>query len=163
MAYKTEKAPLTVADRFEIFEQLNRHQLDNDPSLESAQKYVSLYWPEAKMTVNDLRHVTFEGPAGMKQMYDYAHSVFPLEKWSHSMGPFAIEGTGNEATVAWRWKVSWKADKEGVASTRTYADKFEKRNGEWRCLERVSDIDPNWPAELFQPFVDQEKIRFKSS
>ena len=158
-------APLTTSDRFEIFEQLNRHQhyIDNDPSLVSAQKYQSLYWPEGRMTVNDVRHVTFEGPAGMKQMYDYAHSVFPLHDWSHSMGVFAIEGAGNEATVVWRWVVSWKAGKEGVVSTGTYSDKFEKRNGEWKCLERISNIDPNWPGALFQPFVDEEKQTFKSS
>ena len=45
----------------------------------------------------DLRELIFEGPEGMKQMYDYAHSVFPIEKWYHSMGPFEITGTGDDA------------------------------------------------------------------
>jgi hypothetical protein len=70
---------LTVSDRFEIFEQLNLHQhcIDNDGSLESVRKYQDLYWPEAKFTVHDLRHITFEGREGLKRLYDYAHSVFP--------------------------------------------------------------------------------------
>jgi hypothetical protein len=136
---------LSIGDRFEIFEQLHLHQhfIDNDASLTSALKYVDLYWPEAKFTVNDLRHITFEGTDGLKQLYDYAHSVFPLEKWSHSLGTFAIEGGGNRAVVEWRWIVSWKAEKEGVVSTGTYSDRFEKRGGRWKCLERVSNVDPN--------------------
>jgi hypothetical protein len=48
-------------------------------------------------------------------------------------------------------------------STGTYSDKFQKRNGQWKCLERVSNVDPNWPAALFQPFVDREKETFKES
>ena len=156
---------LTVIDRFEIFEQLNLHQryIDNDASLESVQKYVSLYWPDAKFTVHDLRHTTFEGPDGLKQLYDYAHSVFPLHKWSHALGPFVIEGTGNEARVEWRWIVSWRAEKEGVVSTGTYNDRFQKRDRQWKCLERVSNVDPNWPYTLFQSFVDNEKATFRSS
>lgn len=165
MAETTHSEKLTVNDRFEIFEQLNRHQhyIDNDGSLDSARKYVDLYWPEAKMMVHDIREVTFEGPEGMKQLYDYAHSVFPLHKWSHSVGAFVIDGAGNEATAAWHWIVSWKAEKEGVVSTGTYQDKFQKRNGEWKCLERISTVDPNWPAALFQPFVDDAKNLFKAS
>jgi hypothetical protein len=74
------REPLSVLDRFAIVEQLQRHQrcIDNDASRASAMKYVVLYWPDAKFTVHDLRHTTFEGPDGLKQLYDYAHSVFPL-------------------------------------------------------------------------------------
>lgn len=160
-----QKQELTISDRFAIFEQLNLHQhhIDNDASLESVRKYVDLYWAEAKFTVNDLRHSTFEGPEGLKQLYDYAHSVFPLHKWRHSVGAFVIEGSGDEATAEWHWTVNWKAEKEGVVSTGTYTDRFQKRNGQWKCLERTSEIDPNWPASLFQPFVDDEKNTFKSS
>jgi hypothetical protein len=43
------------------------------------------------------------------------------------------------------------------------SDKFEKRGGRWKCLERVSNVDPNWPAALFQPFVDNEKTTFRDS
>jgi hypothetical protein len=156
---------LTAIDRFEIYEQLSLHQrcIDNDASLESAQKYVALYWPEAKFTVHDVRHTIFEGPAGLKQLYDYAHSVFPLHKWSHSLGWFVVDGAGNEATVEWRWIVTWKAEKEGFVSSGTYNDRFEKRDGKWKCIERVSNVDPNWPFALFQPFVDNEKATFRSS
>ena len=103
--------PLSVQDRFEIFEQLNLHQryIDNDASLESVRKYHSLYWPEAKFILHDVRHSSFEGPDGMKQLYDYAHSVFPLVQWKHSLGNFVIEGGGDEATVEWQWVVSWRA------------------------------------------------------
>ena len=96
-----QREELTISDRFTIFEQLNLHQhyIDNDASLESARKYVGLYWPEAKFTVHDLRNSTFDGPEALKQLYDYAHSVFPLHKWRHSVGTFLIEGGGSEATV----------------------------------------------------------------
>ncbi|MBC8151979.1 MAG: nuclear transport factor 2 family protein [Bacteroidetes bacterium] len=165
MTHPTQIEKLTTGDRFEIFEQLNLHQryIDNDASLESAKKYMSLYWPEAKMTVHDLRNQTFEGLEGIKQVYDYAHSVFPIAKWQHSLGAFVIEGSGNDATVEWHWVVNWREDKEGVVSTGTYTDKFQKRNGEWKCIERTSDIDANWPATLFQPFIDKEKEFFKAS
>jgi len=107
---------LTVQDRFEIFEQLNKHQraIDADPGRPAVDSYNALYWPEAKFHVFDLREATFEGPEGMKQMYDYAHSVFPIEKWFHTMGPFEITGAGDEARAEWRWVVSWR---EGHAGT----------------------------------------------
>lgn len=156
---------LSAADRFEVFEQLQLHQrcIDNDASLESVRKYLDLYWPEAKFTVHDLRHVTFEGAAGLKQLYDYAHSVFPLAKWFHSVGTFVIEGDGHLATAEWRWGVHWKAEQGGIVSTGTYSDRFEKRDGRWKCVERISRVDPNWPAGLFQPYVDDEQNTFKSS
>lgn len=161
----TTPAQLTTHDRFEIFEQLHLHQhcIDNDASLGSAQEYVDLYWPNAKFTVRDIRTQTFDGPDGLKQLYDFAHSVFPLHKMRHALGTFKITGAGEDANVTWRWTVSWKAEKEGVLSTGTYTDKFQKRNGQWKCLERVSDVDPNWPAALFQPWVDQAATTFKSS
>ncbi len=49
------------------------------------------------MTVKDLRDVTFEGPAELKRMYDYAHSVFPIDKWRHDLGPFKIDRMGRKA------------------------------------------------------------------
>ena len=156
---------LTTSDRFEIFEQLNLHQrcIDKDASRESAAKYVDLYWPEAKFTVRDIRTQTFAGPEELKKLYDYAHSVFPIEKMRHALGTFVIEGSGDEATVEWHWIVNWKAEKEGVLSTGTYTDKFQRRNGQWKCLERTSDVDPNWPAALFQPWVDNAPATFKTS
>jgi hypothetical protein len=156
---------LTVSDRFEIFEQLQRHQrcIDSDGSRSSAMKYVDLYWPEGKFTVHDLRHMTFDGPEGLKKLYDYAHSVFPLHKWFHTLGTFDIRGGGDFAEVSWRWIVSWREDQIGTVSTGTYDDRFERRNGVWKCLERTSNIDANWPAKLFQPWVDRENDTFKSS
>jgi hypothetical protein len=156
---------LTAMDRFEIFEQMQRHQrcIDNDGSRESAMKYVDLYWPGSKFTVHDLRHTTFEGPEGLKQLYDYAHSVFPLHKWFHSVGSFDIGGEGDYAEVSWRWIVSWREEKIGTVSTGTYDDRFERRNGVWKCLQRVSNIDPNWPAPMFQAWVAKEKETYKSS
>jgi hypothetical protein len=156
---------LTVMDRFEIFEQLQRHQrcIDNDATRASAMKYVDLYWPEGKFTVHDLRHVTFEGPEGLKQLYDYAHSVFPIHKMFHTVGSFDIHGQDSIAEVSWRWIVSWRAEKSGTLSTGTYDDRFERRNGVWRCLERISNIDPNWPAATFQAWVDREQETFRAS
>jgi hypothetical protein len=161
-----EKAQsLSVVDRFAIFEQLQLHQrcIDNDGSRSSALKYVELYWPEGKFTVHDLRHMTFEGPEGLKRLYDYAHSVFPIHKWFHTLGTFAIDGEGDEASVEWRWIVSWKADQTGAVSTGTYSDRFQRRKGIWKCLERTSNVDPNWPASLFQPWVDKEQETFRAS
>jgi hypothetical protein len=156
---------LTAVDRFEIYEQLQRHQrcIDNDGSHSSAMKYIDLYWPEAKFTVHDLRHMTFEGPDGLKKLYDYAHSVFPLHKWFHTVGNFDIRGQGDVAEASWRWIVSWRDDQIGTVSTGTYDDRFQRRSGVWKCLERTSNIDPNWPAKLFQPWVDREGETFKSS
>jgi hypothetical protein len=161
----TKTQDLSVLDRFDIFEQLHRHQfcIDGDDSAESAHTYVDLYWSDAKFTVRDIRQAVFEGPIGLKKLYDYAHSVFPLHNWRHSVGTFVIDGAADRATVEWRWIVTWKAEKEGVVSTGSYKDVFEKRDGRWKCLERLSEVDPNWPAHLFQPFVDDEKRTFKVS
>jgi hypothetical protein len=159
------KHELTVQDRFEIFEQLNKHQraIDAGPGTAAVNNYNSLYWPEAKFHVFDVREATFEGPEGMKQMYDYAHSVFPIEKWFHTMGPFEITGAGDEARVEWRWIVSWREGHVGTVSTGTYSDRFQRRNGVWKCIERISRIDPNWPADLFQPYIDLADKRFRPS
>lgn len=159
------QTPLTASDRFEIFEQLNLHQrcIDNDPSRESASKYVDLYWPEARFSVKDIRENVFNGVEGLKQLYDYAHSVFPMQKMRHALGTFVIEGGDDVANVEWNWIVTWKAEKQGFLSTGTYSDKFEKREGVWKCLSRASNVDPNWPADLFQPWVDQQETTFKAS
>ena len=156
---------LSVHDRFDIFTQLNLHQhyIDTPFGIGSVKQYQSLYWPEASFTVHDLRSQVFSGYEGMKQMFDFAHSVFPLDKWFHTMGPFEIKGSGNHATVEWRWIVSRRAEHVGTVSTGTYKDRFEKRDGVWKCLERISDIDPNWPAELFQPFVNNAEKTLKVS
>ncbi|MGI4877188.1 MAG: nuclear transport factor 2 family protein [Janthinobacterium lividum] len=144
---------------------MNLHQqyIDNDASRASALKYVDLYWPEGRMTVNDVRHVTFSGPDELKRMYDYAHSVFPIHKWSHDMGPFSITGSDTVATSRWRWIVNWRREVRGGVSTGIYTDRWEKRDGLWKCLERTSDIDENWPLELFQPYVDRESELFRES
>lgn len=161
----TEQTPLTALERFEIFEQLTLHQrrIDNDASRASADAYVDLYWPEAAFTVHDLRTQTFTGPDELKNLYDYAHSVFPLEKWFHEVGWFEITGAGDAASVSWRWRVNWKEGGEGVVSSGTYQDRFERRAGVWKVIERVSDIDPNWPAALFQPYVDRQDELFRAS
>ncbi len=160
-----DQSVLTTEHRFTIFEQLNQHQrrIDTPWGRESVDKYLDLYWPEGSFVVNDLRHSVFTGAEGLKQMFDYAHSVFPLDKWFHTMGCFEIEGNGTFATAQWRWCVNWKAEGQGVVSTGTYRDKFERRNGIWKCLERVSDIDPNWPAALFQPWIDRGHETFRAS
>lgn len=157
--------PLSVEDRFAIFEQMNLHQQRIDASWgrQQAQDYVDLYWPEGKMTVRDLRDVTFDGPAELKRMYDYAHSVFPIEKWSHDLGPFRIEGSASKATAHWRWTVKWRHEIQGTVSTGTYDDVWEKRDGVWKCLERTSNIDQNWPAQTFQPYVDRQDKLFRES
>ncbi len=156
---------LTVEDRYVIFEQLNLHQrrIDTPWGAEQAAQYQSLYWPEGRFVLNDLRHTVFAGPEGLKQMFDYAHSVFPLDKWFHTMGPYEISGDAARATVNWRWIVNWKDEHVGVVSTGTYTDIFEKRDGVWRCLERTSNIDPNWPAQLFQPWIDGAEKTFRAS
>lgn len=161
----TSDTSLSTSDRFEIFEQLHLHQrcIDNDASRVSADQYVSLYWPDATFTVKDIRQQTFRGPDGMKQLYDYAHSVFPLHKWRHALETFVIEGSGTDAMVQWNWTVAWKAEQQGVVSSGSFTDKFKKRDGAWKFLERVSDIDPNWPANLFEPWVAQQDKTFKAS
>lgn len=161
----TSPLALSTADRFEIFEQLHLHQryIDNDASRASAELYGSLYWPEAKFTVIDIRQNEFVGPDGMKQLYDYAHSVFPMARMRHSLGTFVIQGAGDSASVEWNWIVTWREGGEGFLSTGTYYDKFEKRAGVWKCIERTSRVDPNWPAALFQPWVDRQDQTFKAS
>jgi hypothetical protein len=156
---------LNAIDRFAILEQLNLYQrrIDTPWGSASAQHYVDLYWPEGKFYVYDLREAVFAGPAGLKEMFDFAHSVFPMEKWFHSMGVSEITGTGDEAAASWRWTVSWKTDHVGTVSTGTYEDRFQWRDGIWKCLERASRTDPNWPIELFQPYIDASKRRFRPS
>jgi len=157
--------PPTIVDRFEIFKQLNLRprRIDSPSGRESAERYADLYWPEGKFNVHDLRDATFEGPAGMKEMFDYAHSVFPIDRWFHTMGPFEITGFGDEATAQWRRIVSWRADRVGTVSTGTYSDRFERRDGVWKCRGRTSDIDPNWPAKLFQTYIDKADKTFRRS
>ncbi|WP_419728967.1 nuclear transport factor 2 family protein [Lichenicola sp.] len=157
--------PLSVEDRFAIFEQMNLHQqaIDAGWGLDQARAYVDLYWPDGKFTVIDLRHTTFEGADGLKRMYDYAHSVFPIEKWSHHMGPFRIDGRGDTATAHWRWLVRWSRETQGIVSTGTYDDNWEKRNGVWKCLERTSSVDGNWPLHTFQPYVDRQDELYRES
>ncbi|MGI4756031.1 MAG: hypothetical protein ACRYGF_04190 [Janthinobacterium lividum] len=130
---------LTFQDRFSIFEQLNLHQrcIDTPWGAEAAAQYVDIYWPEGKFVLNDVRHTEFSQPEGLKRMFDYAHSVFPLNKWFHTIGPFEITGNTTEAKTEWRWSVNCKAEKEGVVSTGTYTDLFEKRGVIWKCLERT--------------------------
>ena len=156
---------LSLLDRFAIFEQLNLHQcyIDRGWGQEQVSAYNGLNWPEAKFTVYDLRTTTFVGPSGMKQMFDYAHSVFPMDRWFHSMGTFEIAGSGDRAEAHWRWVVSWKAGGIGTVSTGTYDDLFERREGIWRCLERTSRSDPNWPKDVFQPFLDKAEQTFRAS
>lgn len=100
----SETPALSTADKFEIYEQCNLHQrcIDTPWGRESAERYVALYWPEGSFTVNDLRHTVFSGHDGLKQMFDYAHSVFPMENWFHTMGPIELHGGGNAATAGWR-------------------------------------------------------------
>ncbi len=161
----TDAQPLSTEDKFAIFEQMNLHQVSIDTGWgrEQADAYVDLYWPEGKFNVIDLRHQTFAGPEELKKMYDYGHSVFPIEKWSHDMGPFKITGSGDRATVHWRWAVKWRHEVQGTISTGSYDDVFEKRDGVWKCLERTSTIDQNWPAQAFQPYVDRQDELFRES
>ena len=156
---------LSVEDRFAIFEQMNLHQvaIDSGWGREQAAAYVDLYWDGGKFTVIDLRHQTFEGADELKKMYDYAHSVFPMDKWSHDLGPFRVEGGGNRAVAHWRWVVKWRREIQGTVSTGTYDDSWEKRDGVWKCVERTSTIDGNWPAQLFQPYVDRAGELFRAS
>ena len=156
---------LGFEDRYLIFEQLNLHQrrIDTPWGADSAASYVDLYWPEGRFVLNDLRHTVFSNADGLKQMFDFAHSVFPLDKWFHTMGPCEIAGTSSRATADWRWIVNWKEGHEGVVSTGTYSDVFEKRDGLWKCLERTSNIDPNWPAQLFQPWIESADKTFRAS
>ena len=156
---------ISEIDRFAIFEQLNLHQriIDKGWGREKVALYQGLYWPEANFNVHDLRTVTFSGPEGMKDMFDFAHSVFPIDKWFHTMGPFEISGSGDRAEAHWRWIVSWREDEIGTVSTGTYDDVFERRDGVWKCIERTSRVDPNWPANLFQPFLDKMERTLRTS
>lgn len=156
---------LTVQDRFEILEQLNLHQMyiDNPFGIESVRKYQSLYWPEAKFTAIDLATSVYEGHDGLKQLFDYDHSVVPIGNYYHSMGPFEIRGAGDEATAEWRWLVSWRDGGVGPFASGTYSDRFEKRDGVWKCLDRVSRADANFPGDAFRGFMAKAKDTLRSS
>lgn len=159
---------LTLLDRFAIYEQLALHQtyIDNPSDCVYAQRYASLYWPEGSFTVIDPdRETTFTGPTEMRMNYDYAHSVFPLYQWAHSIPVWEITESNvtDQANVHWRWRVDWKSNTTGVVSTGTYDDIFEKRGSIWKCLKRVSRDDPNWPLYLFAPYSANENSTFRSS
>ena len=55
------------------------------------------------------------------------------------------------------------ANTTGVVSTGTYDDIFEKRNGTWKVLSRVSNVDPNWPTYLFAPYAEAGNLTFRAS
>ena len=59
--------------------------------------------------------------------------------------------------------MKWRREIQGTVSTGVYDVVWEKRGGEWRCLERTSTIDQNWPAQTFQPYVDQQDQLFRAS
>jgi hypothetical protein len=46
---------LTTADRFEIFSEMNKHQvyIDNNGSYDNAKLYANLYWPDGSFRVVD--------------------------------------------------------------------------------------------------------------
>ncbi|MDJ0385311.1 hypothetical protein [Streptomyces sp. G-G2] len=48
-------------------------------------------------------------------------------------------------------------------STSTHQDRFERRAGVWKVIDRASDIYLNRPAALFQPYVDPQDELFISS
>jgi hypothetical protein len=51
----------------------------------------------------------------------------------------------------------------GTHCPRSFRDfRFERRHGVWKCFERTSRSDPNWPADLFQPYIDLADKRFKA-
>ena len=165
-------SPLTVADKFNIVEQLNLHQayIDNDGSCANARLYASLYWPEASFrAIDPNRDGTATGDVEIRGAYDFDHSVFPLYMWRHSVGAWEIspgaDGPSGEqrADVFWKWRVDWKANTTGVVSTGTYNDVFEKRNDVWKVLQRTSRDDPNWPLYLFAPYSANMDDLFKSS
>ncbi|KAJ3496958.1 hypothetical protein NLG97_g2275 [Lecanicillium saksenae] len=173
---------LSALDRFSIFEQINLHQayIDNNLTCDNAKLYASLYWPEGTFRVIDPnRDATVAGDKGIRGIYDYAHSVFPLSQWRHSVGLFQISNEPipnfpappvsaspqgcERAFVYWHWRVDWKANTTGVVSTGTYSDVFEKRGQEWKLLAKVSRDDPNWPLYLFAPYITSQNETFQSS
>ena len=81
----------------------------------------------------------------------------------HSVGALVIDGAGDRATAGWHWIVQWREGATGIASTGTYNDVFERRNGQWKCLERVSSVDANWPIEMFKEWADREQETFRAS
>ena len=154
-----ESSRLTAVDRFEIFTQMNLHQayIDLESGCDNSKLYASLYWPDCTFHVmyeKSGRNQPFHGLKGVRQIFDYAHSVFPLYQWQHSMGIFEISETDvtssaeAAANARWKWRVDWKANTTGVVSTGYYNDVFEKRDGLWKVLKRTSTDDPNWPIEV---------------
>ena len=163
---------LTVADKFTIYEQMNKHQayIDHEGTCADAKQYADLYWPEGTFRVIDPnRDATVTGHVGIRSNYDSAHSIFPLYMWRHSVQAWEITEANaapsgaERADAYWKWRVDWKANISGVVSTGTYTDVFEKRNGDWKVLHRTSRDDPNWPLYIFAPYSANADRLFKSS
>lgn len=125
---------------------LHQVYIDLDPGCDNSHTYASLYWPDGTFRVIDEksgRDANFKGLKGVRQIFDYAHSVFPLYQWQHSVGQFEILDGGSsdkgvKANARWKWRVDWKANTTGVVSTGYYNDVFEKRDGVWKVLHRTS-------------------------
>ena len=163
---------LSPMDRFSIYEQISLHQtyIDTELTCADAHAYADLYWPGASFRVIDPnRDSTVTGHCNIRSNFDYAHSVFPLYMWRHSVGAFKIDPTDAgpdgeaRAKAFWKWRVDWKANTTGVVSTGTYHDLFEKRNEEWKVLSRTSRDDPNWPLYIFAPYAANADNLFQSS
>lgn len=75
----------------------------------------------------------------------------------------AASSRAMRATAHWNWRVDWKANQTGVVSTGYYDDVFEKRDGEWKVLHRISQDDPNWPVQTFWPYIVNGDRAFVSS
>lgn len=101
--------------------------------------------------------------------WDFAEYVMPtlaqLELSIHSLSNPLIDLHGDKAFVETHWSVIHRLKRNGKVTDLwhqgRYLDEFERRNGQWRILNRVSllDAERSIDAVNFQSFVPSGKPR----
>lgn len=77
---------------------------------------------------------------GMKYLYDFHHSVFPIGDWFHTLGVYQfididtttltpVYGPNNQTRLHWRWRVDWKVNTTGKSRIRNLNQAADRARG----------------------------------
>ncbi len=130
-----------LADRLEILELLNRHQITID--LRDVDGYADLFAPDGRF---ESPFGSAEGRDQLREMTLGLHEAGFTDGKRHLMGPATVEVDGDEARAFSYWWVAETKEAPGVYSTGTYADRLRRIDGRWKIAYRRQEIDPNWPG-----------------
>jgi hypothetical protein len=126
----------TTADRLEIIELLNRHQIYID--LRDAEGYASVYAEDGSY---ESPFASARGTKGLIAMSTRLHQAGFTAGKRHFTGPMMIDIKGDRATALSYWWVAEAGATPRVYATGTYRDELRKINGHWKIVSRVQTVD----------------------